>query len=38
MNLAPVPEPQTIAMLLSGLVLVGMHVRRRRQASSPLIH
>ncbi len=34
MNLAPVPEPETIAMLLSGLVLVGMHVRRRRQASS----
>jgi predicted extracellular nuclease len=30
MNLAPVPEPETIAMLLSGLVLVGLRARRRR--------
>ena len=31
MSLAPVPEPETYAMLLAGLALVGAAIRRRRQ-------
>ena len=31
---SPVPEPQTYAMLLAGLGLVGAVVRRRKQASA----
>jgi predicted extracellular nuclease len=31
MTLAPVPEPETYAMLLAGLALVGAAIRRRRQ-------
>jgi hypothetical protein len=30
-TLAPVPEPETWAMLLGGLGLLGMHARRRRK-------
>ena len=32
MTLAPVPEPETYAMLLAGLALVGAAIRRRRQS------
>lgn len=32
MSLAPVPEPETYAMLVAGLALVGAAVRRRRKA------
>jgi len=31
---APVPEPETYAMLLAGLGLVGAMVRRRRAAAA----
>ena len=31
-ELAPVPEPETYAMLLAGLGLVGLAARRRRLA------
>jgi hypothetical protein len=30
-NLAPVPEPETYAMMLAGLGLMGLTARRRRQ-------
>jgi hypothetical protein len=29
-NLAPVPEPETYAMMLAGLGLMGIMVRRRK--------
>jgi hypothetical protein len=30
---APVPEPETYAMMLAGLALIGFNARRRRQAA-----
>lgn len=34
MPISPVPEPQVYAMLLSGLILLGFIVKRRKQASA----
>jgi hypothetical protein len=33
-NLAPVPEPETYAMMLAGLGLLGLTARRRRRKPS----
>lgn len=33
---APVPEPETYAMLLSGLGLLGFAARRKRRAAAAL--
>jgi hypothetical protein len=32
-NIAPVPEPETYAMLLAGLGLMGFVARRRKQSA-----
>jgi hypothetical protein len=34
-NAAPVPEPETYAMMLAGLGLIGFTARRRRDTSGP---
>ncbi|MEK7708235.1 MAG: FxDxF family PEP-CTERM protein, partial [Pseudomonadota bacterium] len=31
MNISPIPEPETYAMLLAGLGLIGFSARRRMQ-------
>jgi hypothetical protein len=33
-NIAPIPEPETYAMLLAGLGLMGFVARRRKKASA----
>ena len=32
---SPVPEPETYALLLAGLGLMGFHARRRKPSANP---